>query len=303
MTKIKSFSVSSGDTFYIKHNSSNFTIIDCNLVDGRKEEIVKEIKKEADGKSIKRFISTHPDEDHISGIKYLNEEMKILNFYCVKNNVKKDNPSESFKEYCKLRDDDSKAFYLYKDCSRRWMNKDGEDKNGKEIGSAGINILWPETENENFKQALKEANGDGTKVNNISPIIKYSLKNGITVLWFGDLEFSFMDKICQQVKLPQADIVFAPHHGRDSGTIPKKWLEEIKPKVIIIGEAASKDLNYYNGYNCITQNSAKDITLICEEGRVEFYSGNENYSKRDYLVDEKLENNYGYYIGTLNLKR
>lgn len=303
MTKIKSFSVSSGDTFYIKHNSSNFTIIDCNLVDGRKEEIVKEIKKEADGKSIKRFISTHPDEDHISGIKYLNEEMKILNFYCVKNNVKKDDPSESFKEYCKLRDDDSKAFYLYKDCSRRWMNKDGEDKNGKEIGSAGINILWPETENENFKQALKEANGDGTKVNNISPIIKYSLKNGITVLWFGDLEFSFMDKICQQVKLPQADIVFAPHHGRDSGTIPKKWLEEIKPKVIIIGEAASKDLNYYNGYNCITQNSAKDITLICEEGRVEFYSGNENYSKRDYLVDEKLENNYGYYIGTLNLKR
>lgn len=164
MTKIKSFSVSSGDTFYIKHNSSNFTIIDCNLVDGRKEEIVKEIKKEADGKSIKRFISTHPDEDHISGIKYLNEEMKILNFYCVKNNVKKDDPSESFKEYCKLRDDDSKAFYLYKDCSRRWMNKDGEDKNGKEIGSAGINILWPETENENFKQALKEANGDGTKL-------------------------------------------------------------------------------------------------------------------------------------------
>lgn len=303
MTKIKSFSVSSGDTFYIKHNSSNFTIIDCNLVDGRKEEIVKEIKKEADGKSIKRFISTHPDEDHISGIKYLNEEMKILNFYCVKNNVKKDDPSESFKEYCKLRDDDSKAFYLYKGCSRRWMNKDGEDKNGKEIGSAGINILWPETENENFKQALKEANGDGTKVNNISPIIKYSLKNGITVLWFGDLEFSFMDKICQQVKLPQADIVFAPHHGRDSGTIPKKWLEEIKPKVIIIGEAASKDLNYYNGYNCITQNSAKDITLICEEGRVEFYSGNENYSKRDYLVDEKLDNSYGYYIGTLNLKR
>ena len=303
MTKIKSFSVSSGDTFYIKHNSSNFTIIDCNLVDGRKEEIVKEIKKEADGKSIKRFISTHPDEDHISGIKYLNEEMKILNFYCVKNNVKKDDPSESFKEYCKLRDDDSKAFYLYKGCSRRWMNKDGEDKNGKEIGSAGINILWPETENENFKQALKEANGDGTKVNNISPIIKYSLKNGITVLWFGDLEFSFMDKICQQVKLPQADIVFAPHHGRDSGTIPKKWLEEIKPKVIIIGEAASKDLNYYNGYNCITQNSAKDITLICEEGRVEFYSGNRNYPKRDYLYDEKLDNSYGYYIGTLNLKR
>lgn len=303
MTKIKSFSVKTGDTFYIKHNSSNFTIIDCNLVDERKEEIVKELKEESKAKDITRFISTHPDEDHIHEIQYLNKEMELLNFYCVKNNVKKDDPSESFKEYCKLRDDVSKAFYLYKGCSRKWMNKCGEDKNGIEIGSSGINILWPETENENFKEALEEANSDGTKVNNISPIIKYSLEKGVTVLWFGDLEFDFMEQICDDIELPQADIIFAPHHGRDSGTIPKKWLDEIEPKVIIIGEAASKDLNYYNGYDCITQNSAKDITLICKEGRVDFYSGNENYQKREYLVDEKLENDYGYYIGTLYLER
>ena len=38
MSVIKSFSVKNGDTFYIKHNSPNFTVIDCNLIDERKEE-------------------------------------------------------------------------------------------------------------------------------------------------------------------------------------------------------------------------------------------------------------------------
>lgn len=33
MSIIKSFSVGNGDMFYIDHNSENFTIIDCNLID------------------------------------------------------------------------------------------------------------------------------------------------------------------------------------------------------------------------------------------------------------------------------
>ncbi|CAM4346215.1 hypothetical protein COEX109129_19890 [Corallococcus exiguus] len=33
MSIIKSFSVGNGDMFYIKHNSDNFTIIDCNLTE------------------------------------------------------------------------------------------------------------------------------------------------------------------------------------------------------------------------------------------------------------------------------
>ena len=68
MVKIKSFSVNEGDTFYIKHETSNFTIIDCNLNDDKKEKIVEELKRESKDKVITRFISTHPDEDHIHGI-------------------------------------------------------------------------------------------------------------------------------------------------------------------------------------------------------------------------------------------
>ena len=52
MTIIKSFSVGEGDMFYIKHNSSNFSIIDCCLDDDNKEEIVDEIISEFSGKDI-----------------------------------------------------------------------------------------------------------------------------------------------------------------------------------------------------------------------------------------------------------
>ena len=58
MSVIKSFSVGNGDMFYIKHNSDNFTIIDCNLIDDVKEDILDEIDAQRDTKGIERFIRT-----------------------------------------------------------------------------------------------------------------------------------------------------------------------------------------------------------------------------------------------------
>lgn len=67
MSIVKSFSVGYGDTFYIRHNTDNSTIIDCCLTDENKEEIVAELKREGDSKGVRRFISTHPDEDQDVG--------------------------------------------------------------------------------------------------------------------------------------------------------------------------------------------------------------------------------------------
>lgn len=300
MIKIKSFSVGNGDMFYIKHGTNNFTVIDCNLLDDVKVSIMDEICQESEEKAIRRFISTHPDDDHIHGIEYFDSRCPILNFYCVKNNATKTDETESFKHYCKLRDDNKKAFYLYSGCSRKWMNENGKDSNGIEIGSSGINILWPILNNENFKNDLASANA-GNSPNNISPIIKYSVNNGITVLWFGDLEHHFMESIEDDIKLPQADVIFAPHHGRLSGAVPEKWLKQIAPKVIILGEAPSSELKYFSNYNQITQNSAKDITMICDKQKIHFYSSNPNYGVRAYLDNEYKSDSEGYYIGTLNL--
>lgn len=292
MSIVKSFSVGNGDMFYIEHGSDNFTIIDCYLSDDNKGDIVNEIKDKSRNKGITRFISTHPDEDHIGGLDYLDSESGIINFYCVKNEATKSEESDAFKKYCELRDS-SKAFYIYKDCSRKWMNI-GDD----ERGSSGINILWPDTDNEYFKKELLNVK-EGKSPNNISPIIKYSLENGVTMLWMGDLETNFMNNIKDSIDLPEVDILFAPHHGRESGKVPTEMLKQMNPKIIVIGEAPSDKINYYSSYNTITQLSAGDIIFECEIGKVHIYVGNNNYSV-DYLDNDK-KSTFDNYLGTLNL--
>lgn len=294
MSIIKSFSVGNGDMFYIKHNTDNFSIIDCCLSDENKTRIVKEIKNARQGKGITRFISTHPDQDHISGLKHLDDNIDILNFYCVKNKTTKKDETEDFKHYCSLRDSNHKSFYIKKDCARKWMNQTCEQRE-----SAGIHILWPILENKDFKEALKIAEEEESP-NNISAIIKYKLNNGASILWMGDLETDFMEKIKNVIELPKIDILFAPHHGRDTGKVPEDWLTKMDPKIIVIGEAPAEELNYYNGYNTITQNSAEDITFDCLENKVHVFSSNYDYSV-DFLDNESNVTGDDYYIGTLNL--
>lgn len=298
MSVIKSFSVEEGDMFYIQHNSDNFTVIDCYMHEDNKDRIMKEIEEKSKKKHIHRFISTHPDEDHILGIKSFRDKLGIANFYCVENEATKSEDTEDFEEYCDLRDGD-KHYYIYEGCSRKWMNMSGMDDNGEERGSSGINILWPKTNNSYYKEALEKAK-NGESPNNISPIIKYSLEDGANVLWFGDLEKDFMESIKDDLNIEKADIIFAPHHGRSSGKIPKVILDKIDPKLIVIGEAPSENLNYYSGYNTLTQNSAGDITFDCTGNNIHIYVSNENYHV-NFLKDKYKSNEYDYYIGTLEL--
>jgi beta-lactamase superfamily II metal-dependent hydrolase len=292
MSIVKSLSVGHGDMFYIAHASDNFTIIDCCLSDNNRERIVRELKMQAAKKGIERFISTHPDDDHIRGIGYLDKAMPIANFYCVNNDATKSDETDSFQRYCSLRDGD-KAYYVSKDCSRHWMNESDSKR-----GSSGINILWPNTSNTDFKNELQDANA-GLSFNNISLVVKYSRRDGVDMLWLGDLETSFMEKIETDISLSSVQIVFAPHHGRDSGKIPDSWLDKLKPRIIVLGEAPSRHLNYYTGYKTLTQNSAGDLTFDCPaEDKVHIYASNKRYEV-DYLDDEK-QSKYDYYVGTLN---
>lgn len=291
MSKVKSLSVGNGDMFYIKHNSDNFTTIDCSLSDDNKKTIVDELKTQSSGKNISRFISTHPDEDHIQQLDYLDDNMAIYNFYCVQNETTKKDETNGFKRYCKLRDGD-KAFNIYKSCTRKWMNLSDETR-----GSSGINILWPDTNNQYFKDALKIAK-DGGSPNNISPIITYGVGEA-KYQWMGDLETTFMENIKDDVDFAKVNILFAPHHGRESGKIPKSILDILKPDIIIIGEAPSANLNYYQGYNTITQNSAGDITFVNDDNEIHIYVSNKDY-KVNFLKN-KNKNEYNYYLGTLEI--
>lgn len=299
MSIIKTLSVGNGDMFYIKHGSSNFTIIDCNMDENNREDIVNEIISESKNKDITRFISTHPDEDHIHGLKYLDEKIHILNFYCVENQATKKDETEDFKHYCALRDGEH-HYYVYKGCKRKWMNEDDDEK---KYGSSGINFLWPQTDNQFYLDALDAAKA-GDAFNNLSPIFTYSLQNGVTCMWMGDMKHDFLENIQDDIDWPSVDILFAPHHGRDSGKVSKKVLEKLTPKVIIVGEAPSEHLNYYNGYNTLTQNSTGNITFKNEQSKTEIYVENSNYKyDKSFLKNEGIcDCELGVYIGTLMLE-
>ena len=293
MSTVKSFSVGNGDMFYINHNSKNFTIIDCCLSDENRDCIVAEVKALADANEIVRFISTHPDDDHIAGLKDLDDVLKILNFYCVQNEATKTDETDDFKRYCELRDSEKKAFYLVRGCNRKWMNQGDETR-----GCSGINVSWPDRENESFIDALKSAKA-GESPNNISPILKYSVENGVSMMWMGDLETVFMKTINETLALPKAHILFAPHHGRDNGKVPQALLDKIAPEIIVIGEAPSEDLNYYSKYNTITQNSAGDITFECDGKKIHIFVSAKDYEV-DFLDDE-WQSGEDTYLGTLNI--
>lgn len=283
MTTIKSLSVGNGDLYYIKHGSDNFTIIDCNIPYEKKDEVIAELKAASADKSIQRFISTHPDEDHIHGLEHIDDAGLGWNFYCVENNVSKEDETESFKRYKTLRNHPKRAYHISKGCQRRWMNMDSEER-----GSAGISILWPDTGNSAFVEQLNKAERCG-EPNNLCPIIKYSLNNGVVAIWMGDLETDFMNQIINEVQFPKTDILFAPHHGRESGFVPKECLEAMSPKVIVVGEAPSENLNYYSGYNTITQNRAGDIEFDCSTGNVDIRVSSETYSA-DFLRNDYKKN-------------
>lgn len=141
---------------------------------------------------------------------------------------------------------------------------------------------------------------EGGSPNNISAVVRYALEGGATVMWLGDLETEFMEKITDHIVLEKTTIVFASHHGRDSGKIPDSWLEMLDPQIIVIGEAPSRHLNYYTGYKTITQNRAGDITMELVDNKVHFYVSNESYRCSD--LKNEGANTFPNYIGSIEVE-
>ena len=290
MSIVHSYAVGNGDMFSIRHSSDSCTIIDCSISKDNEDWLLKEIDDQRKGREITRFISTHPDQDHLMGLVTLDNHIDILNFYVVENSATKEEETDDFKRYKKLRDG-NRAFYISKGRKRKWLNEEN-----KERGSAGINFSWPITSNKHFRKTLEDA-GEGRSPNNISPVITYSLNGGVRMVWFGDLETDFMENIKDEISWPDVDILFAPHHGRDSGKIPKSILDEMDPKVVVVGEAPSEHLNYYRDYNTITQNSAGSIYFECVAKWVHIYVSSSTYSVN--FLQNKGANFYSNYIGSL----
>lgn len=269
-----------GDTFYIKHLSANFTVIDCYLKDGdddscRKSEIIDEIVEESSGR-ICRFISTHPDNDHIRGIEDLDKDWEIINFYAVENNIAENPEDKSLTKYIELKNGQKAP--IRKGLRRAWLNCAD-----KERGSSGIRFLWPDTSNEKYKEALEQVEDPGDdespRPNNISCVILYCVEAGASYMWFGDMETEMQEEFYDKCKdeLGRIDVLFHPHHGRMSAKLPDALFKKLDPQIIVLGNAPNQHLNYENSDRTITQNKAGDIVFLndTKSGYVHVYTKND----------------------------
>ena len=76
-------------------------------------------------------------------------------------------------------------------------------------------------------------------------------------------------------------------------------MEKIDATIIVVGEAPSSEVTYYDGWDTITQNSAGDIVFECLSGKAHVFVSNSTYSV-DFLTNEQGVGNRHdcYYIGT-----
>lgn len=321
--------VNQGDCTIIQHGNGRVTMVDvCNASSTKslkaifENEIVKAAGLAGDYQqrnspvnplkylhdlgveTIFRFIVTHPDMDHMGGIRHLFNEFKVVNFWdtanCKEMGSFKGSPhdEEDWKFYQSLRQAGAPAKRLTLhsgDIGKYW----NEDDNG---GSGnGLTILAP------TKELVDDAN-DCEDFNDCSYVLMYCYGNRKVVLG-GDSHDKTWEHVIQEhsSSLKDIDVLIAPHHGRDSS---RSWdfLKVLKPKVSLLGNAPSKYLGYqaFNNLKLEHWTNNQGGSFIVEFGDDEtgIFCTNEQFAK-DYTAKQGWktrydEDNRGWFLGALS---
>lgn len=272
-----------GDCSIIQHLSGRITVIDVNnasLQKSYESALLKalskanyqqknnpenpiEYMKERGIDSVFRFILTHPDMDHMGGIKDLFSCFSPTNFWDTDNTEEKEFEKGSpyseadWNFYKELRDGivlNPKRLVLYENAKAVFYNKSDENTDGGD----GLYILSPN------KMLVEEAN-ETEDYNDSSYVILYK-SNGGKVLFSGDSHDKTWEHLIKNHKadISDIDILIAPHHGRKSDR-DFGFLDIVKPKLTLFGNAKSEHLAYqawsYRNLPYITNNQAGSIII------------------------------------------
>lgn len=322
MATIHFLNVLEGDCNIIQHDNGHVSIIDVsnayNHEDSPEEIVAKTIKdlkiktrnfvpdrminykqkenpdnpieylNKLNVKDIFRFIITHPDMDHIDGIKDLFEEFKIFNTWDSDNNKElnlkefpnKFNP-EDWKFYAQLRSGkniSTKRLTYYAGNMNSYFKEDN------------IKILCPSPD------LVKQANKEGGDIHDLSYVLLFTFpkKGGAywKIIFSGDSHDNSWNYILENFKddVKNVDVLFAPHHGRDSNR-SYEFLKTLNPKMTLFGNASSRHLAYdsYKGVR-ITNNQAGYVILDINEDRLLVLVKNKLFA--DYFRN-KMDSSWG----------
>ena len=193
--------------------------------------------------SIFRYIQTHPDMDHMGGIKCFFDIFSPINMWDTDNEKEmgsfENSPysEEDWKFYKKLRngsETDTKRLTLFSGSYGQYYNRDENNS----PGGNGLYLLAP------TEELVAEANKNAD-YNDCSYVILYKAANGHRVVFGGDSHDKTWEYILENHEddVKNVDLLIAPHHGRDSKR-NYDFLDVLNPKLTFFGNAKSEHLAY-----------------------------------------------------------
>ena len=247
--------------------------------------------------SVFRFICTHPDMDHLDGIKHLFEVFNPGNFWDTDNTKTLDAfgngyNADDWEFYTSLRDGNHepgiKRLALYSGASGEFYNSDG------------LNVLAPTVE-------LVRAANEAEDWNDCSYVLLYR-SFGKRILFCGDSHDDTWDHILThwRAAVSNVDVLIAPHHGRHSSR-EFDFLNVVQPKLTLFGNAPSEYLSYDEWNNrdllFVTNNQAGSIVLDLVDSNLDVYASHKPFavaftSSRGYETKYNSDIN-GWFLGRL----
>lgn len=331
MATLHFLNVKQGDCSIIQHNSGRVTVIDvCNAkpltqedqIVERLDGILASMEKGANGdfrqrehpvnpisylktlnvNSVFRFILTHPDMDHMDGIKALFDEFSPVNFWDTNNNAEKEfgnGLNGGFDEgdwtfYKRLRDrnpqTDPKRLALFSGASGQFFNR---NENG-DSGADGLYVLAP--------TAALVANANACEdYNDCSYVLLYRTAGNQRILFAGDSHDGTWEHIVKNHAddVKNVDLLIAPHHGRDSDR-SYDFLDVVNPTLTLFGNAESESLAYgpwaSRGLERITNNQAGCVVVGIDQDLSVYVSCKAFAEKANpYTFESPLHAGYHYY--------
>lgn len=331
MPTIHFLNVKEGDCSIIQHGSGRVSMIDvCNAKRSDSQVSIVEMAmaksmtravlgnfgqkafpvnpvaymEERDIDSIFRFILTHPDMDHMDGIKAIFDAFGPRFFWDTDNHKEMDDSSWSSSPYNRgdwdfyknLRDTNPQSnpkrlANLSGDKGPYWNQGEGGSRGGD-----GFTILAP------TQELVDEANRTGD-YNDCSYVLLYGVE-GKRVVFGGDSHDGTWEHILGnwEKKVQNIDLLIAPHHGRDSGR-SYDFLDVLKPSLTFFGNARSEHLAYdawyKRGLPIITNNQANCVVVDATSMGLDVYVTHKTFAKaynRSTTYNDQFK---AWYIGSI----
>lgn len=325
MATIHYLNVKEGDCSAIQHDSGRVSVIDvCNakspeLDDSKLEMMLAKARTSISGNfqqkkypvnpiaylqehgvsDIFRYIQTHPDMDHMDGVKALFSEFSPLNFWDTNNQKQMSDDSwatspferSDWEFYKSLRDShptsDPRRLALLARASGEYYNSQGGD---------GLYILAP-------TQELVDAANISGDYNNCSYVLLF-LTGNHRIIFGGDSHDDTWEYICSEFAdaIKDIDLLIAPHHGRSSGR-SYAFLDLLRPSLTFFGNAPSENLAYdawrYRELPYITNNQANCMVVDASQSPMNLYVTNKSFAERVNAFTRYSEVFKAWFVGPI----